>query len=260
MKPSGESVSKAAIQAIDIGYTYEEMDCQAFIEYCVKQAGGTMNYAGSNDMARHAVWLGTLENAKAAGKLVPGAGMLIHEDTEANLPAQYRGDGLGDFSHVGLYVGENALTDTDKNGKARVCNVVHSSSSMGRVAGSTLQNGWTHVMWFPEIDYGEDVQPGVEAGAETSQGTGTGADSAPDGLTAGTPAASAERYATVVSPDGNPVKLRKSASQKEPVYWLVNNGARVMVEREKDGWSLVTAICTDGYTRRAYMMSQFLRG
>lgn len=260
MKPIGKSVAAAAVQAVGVGYTYDEMDCQAFVEHCVKQAGGSMDYSGSNDMARKAVWLGTLENAKASGKLVPGAGMLIHEDTEANLPAKYLGDGLGDFSHVGLYVGENALTDTDKNGQKRACDVVHSSYSMGRVAGSTLKNGWTHVMWFPEIDYGMDVQPGVEIGAEISQETPVDANGAEGGLTAGTPAASAERYATVVSPDGNPVKLRKSASQKEPVYWLVNNGARVLVEREKDGWALVTAVCSDGYVRRAYMMSQFLRG
>lgn len=260
MKPTGKNVAAAAVQAVGVGYTYDEMDCQAFVEHCVRQAGGSMDYSGSNDMARNAVWLGTLENAKTAGKLVPGAGMLIHEDTEANLPAKYRGDGLGDFSHVGLYVGEDALTDTDKNGQKRSCDVVHSSATMGRVAGSTLKNGWTHVMWFAEIDYGVDVQPGVDIGAEISQGTDTGADSVADGLTVGTPAASAERYATVTSPDGNPVKLRKTASQKEPVYWLVNNGARVLVEREKDGWALVTAICTDGYTRRAYMMSSFLRG
>lgn len=259
MKPTGESVAAAAVQAVGVGYTYDEMDCQAFVEHCVKQAGGSMDYNGSNDMARNAVWLGTLENAKAAGKLVTGAGILIHEDTEANLPAKYRGDGLGDFSHVGLYVGENALTDTDKNGQKRSCDVVHSSKTMGRVAGSTLKNGWTHVMWFPEIDYGEDVQPGVDIGAEISQDTTVDDTGDVDGLTAGTPAASAERYATVTSPDGNPVKLRKTASQKEPVYWLVNNGARVLVEREKDGWALVTAICTDGYTRRAYMMSQFLK-
>lgn len=254
MRPTGKSVAAAAVQAVGMGYTYDEMDCQAFVEYCVKQAGGQMDYRGSNDMARNAVWLGTLENAKAAGKLVPGAGMLIHEDTEANLPAKYRGDGLGDFSHVGLYVGENALTDTDKNGQKRACDVVHSSYSMGRVAGSTLKNGWTHVMWFAEIDYGEDVQPGVDIGAGIGGGTDSG------GLTSGTPTESAERYATVVSPNGSPVKLRKSASQKEPVYWLVNNGARVLVERDKGEWSLITAICTDGYRRRAYMMSQFLRG
>ena len=260
MKPTGESVAAAAVQAVGVGYTYDEMDCQAFVEHCVKQAGGEMAYSGSNDMARNAVWLGTLQNAKAAGKLVPGAGMLIHEDTEANLPAKYRGDGLGDFSHVGLYVGENALTDTDKNGQKRSCNVVHSSSSMGRVAGSTLKNGWTHVMWFPEIDYGVDVQPGVEIGAEISQDTTADSNGAEGGLTAGTPAASAGRYATVVSPDGNPVKLRKTASQKESVYWKANPGARVLVEREKDDWALVTANCSDGYVRRPYMMSQFLRG
>ena len=258
MKPIGKSVAAAAVQAVGVGYTYDEMDCQAFVEHCVKQAGGEMEYSGSNDMARNAVWLGTLENAKASGKLVPGAGMLIHEDTEANLPAQYRGDGLGDFSHVGLYVGENALTDTDKNGQKRACDVVHSSYSMGRVAGSTLKNGWTHVMWFPEIDYGMDVQPGVEIGAEISQGTDTVDDSVADGLTAGTPAANAERYAVVVSPDGGPVKLRKSASAEETLYWLVNAGARVRVERARDGWVLITAICTDGHTRRAYMMAQYL--
>ena len=132
--------------------------------------------------------------------------------------------------------------------------MVHSSQRMDRVAGSTLQNGWTHVMWFAEIDYGEDVQPGVDIGAGIGGGTDSG------GLTSGTPTESAERYATVVSPNGSPVKLRKSASQKEPVYWLVNNGARVLVERDKGEWSLITAICTDGYRRRAYMMSQFLRG
>ena len=260
MKPTGESVAAAAVQAVSVGYTYDEMDCQAFVEHCARQAGGRMDYLGTNDMARRAAWLGTLDEARAQGRLVPGAGLLIREETDANLPARYAGDGLGDFSHVGLYVGPDALTDTDKNGNARSCDVVHSSATMGRVAGSTLANGWTHVMWFAEIDYGVDVQPGVEIGAEISQETETGTESIADGLTAGTPPASAERYATVVSPDGNPVKLRKTASQKEPTYWKVNPGARVMVEREKDGWSLVTAVCSDGYVRRAYMMSQFLRG
>ena len=54
-------------------------------------------------------------------------------------PTKYHADGLGNFSHVGLYAGEDALIDTDKYGKPRSCNVVHSSATMGRVAGSTLQ-------------------------------------------------------------------------------------------------------------------------
>ena len=335
MKPTANQVARAATLAAHVGYTYDELDCQAFVEHCVRQAGGRMDYLGTNDMARRAAWLGTLDEARAQGRLVPGAGLLIREATEANLPARYAADGLGDFSHVGLYVGENALTDTDKNGRRRACDVVHSSATMGRVAGSTLQNGWTHALWFSEIDYA--VTAGAGAGADganadgtstgnTGAGTGevtsstnasgtgsagtstdtsagisdtvtgatgtgnggtgtgtntgdtvtgvtgtgtsgtgtntggtntgvTGATPAP-GLTAGAvPAA----YATVASPDGGPVKLRKSASRGESLYWLVGAGARVRVERTRDGWSLVTALCTDGYTRRAWMMDAYLR-
>ena len=68
MKPSGKSVADAAVRALGIGYTYEEMDCQAFVEYCTKQAGGTMRYDGSNDSGP---WPGWLEN-KARGPMDAG--------------------------------------------------------------------------------------------------------------------------------------------------------------------------------------------
>ena len=330
MKPTANQVARAATLAAHVGYTYDELDCQAFVEHCVRQAGGRMDYLGTNDMARRAAWLGTLDEARAQGRLVPGAGLLIREATEANLPARYAGDGLGDFSHVGLYVGENALTDTDKNGRRRACDVVHSSATMGRVAGSTLQNGWTHALWFSEIDYA--VTAGAGAGGTNADGTSTGNTGAGTGevtsstnaggtgagtgavtsgtnaggtstgagtggtgtgaVTSGTNAGNASAgisgtgtntggtntgvtgttpapgltagavpaaYATVTSPDGGPVKLRKSASRGESLYWLVGAGARVRVERTRDGWSLVTALCTDGYTRRAWMMDAYLR-
>lgn len=307
MKPTANQVARAATLAAHVGYTYDELDCQAFVEHCVRQAGGRMDYLGTNDMARRAAWLGTLDEARAQGRLVPGAGLLIREATEANLPARYAGDGLGDFSHVGLYVGENALTDTDKNGRRRACDVVHSSATMGRVAGSTLQNGWTHALWFSEIDYAVTAGAGAGAGGANADGTGgtaisdtsaggtgsagtnTGGTSAGNsdtvtggtgtgtggtgtntgatstGVTGTTPApgltagAVPAAYATVASPDGGPVKLRKSASRGESLYWLVGAGARVRVERTRDGWSLVTALCTDGYTRRAWMMDAYLR-
>lgn len=282
MKPRAVQLARAAVQAVGVGYTYDELDCQAFIEHCARQAGGAMDYLGTNDMARRAAWLGTLSQAQAEGRLVPGAGLLIREETEENLPARYAGDGLGDFSHAGLYVGPDALTDTDKTGRMRSCDAVHSSATMGRVAGSTLQNGWTHAIWFPEIDYGEGDAtgtPGAGAGATGATGTGgtgtTGAGTGPTtGVTPGTPGATGTPgagaptltagtvptvYATVVSPDGGPVKLRKSASAEETLYWLVGAGARVLVERTEGAWSLITAICTDGHTRRAWMMDRYLR-
>ena len=295
MKPRAVQLARAAVQAVGVGYTYDELDCQAFIEHCARQAGGAMDYLGTNDMARRAAWLGTLSQAQAEGRLVPGAGLLIREETEENLPARYASGGLGDFSHAGLYVGPDALTDTDKTGRMRSCDAVHSSATMGRVAGSTLQNGWTHVLWFPEIDYGASGGTGnAAAGAGTTvtgaTGAGTGGTGAGTGTTGttggtgtgpttgGTPGAGATGapgittptptltagtvptvYATVVSPDGGPVKLRRSASAEETLYWLVGAGARVLVERTEGAWSLITAICTDGHTRRAWMMDRYLR-
>ena len=290
MKPTAVQLARAAVQAVGVGYTYDEMDCQAFIEHCARQAGGAMDYLGTNDMARRAAWLGTLSQAQAEGRLVPGAGLLIREETEENLPARYASGGLGDFSHAGLYVGPDALTDTDKTGRMRSCDAVHSSATRGRVAGSTLQNGWTHVLWFPEIDYGASGGTGNAAagagttvtgapgagtggtGATGTGGTGAGANTTTGGTpgagATGAPGAGAPTltagtdptvYATVVSPDGGPVKLRKSASREETLYWLVGAGARVEVERTEGAWSLITAICTDGHTRRAWMMDRYLR-
>ena len=69
MKPTGTDVAAAAVQATHVGYTYDEMDCQAFVEHCVRQAGGRMDYLGTNDMARRAAWLGTLDEARAQGAL-----------------------------------------------------------------------------------------------------------------------------------------------------------------------------------------------
>lgn len=150
-KPTGEAVVQAAIRLVD--RSYDEMDCQGMIEEAVRKAGGSMSYSGSNAMARAVSGLTTLKEAKKAG-LRPGTALFIHEDG-GDYPKEYHADGLGNFSHVGLYAGEDALIDTDKYGKPRSCNVVHSSATMGRVAGSTLQNGWTHAGYFREIEYGD---------------------------------------------------------------------------------------------------------
>ena len=249
MRPTGKTVAAAALALAQSYHSYQDMDCQAMIEQAVRNAGGSMDYRGSNHMARSVAWLGTIENAQAEGKLMPGTLLFIHEEDESGLPAQYQGDGLGDFSHVGLYVGENALTDTDKHGKRRACDVVHSSQTMGRVCGSTLKNGWTHVGWAQEIDYGAEVLPGVAPGAEIGQEeTGRAEPEAEKAVSS----------AAVRSPDGNPVKLRKSPSRAENLYWKVADGETASIERRKGEWTLVTAICTDGVRRRAWMMSRYL--
>lgn len=217
MKPTANQLARAATAAAHVGYTYDEMDCQAFIEHCARQAGGAMDYLGTNDMARRAAWLGTLSQAQAEGRLVPGAGLLIREETEANLPARYASGGLGDFSHAGLYVGPDALTDTDKTGRMRSCDAVHSSATRGRVAGSTLQNGWTHVLWFPEIDYGASGGTGnAAAGAGTTVTGATGATGAPGAGTGTTGTTGGTGANTTTGGTPAPARPAPPASQPPP--------------------------------------------
>lgn len=245
--------AKAIALATGPEIKYSDMKCDALIEKCINDTGGGMgDTAGINTMVRkHCAWLGTIENAKAEGKLLPGAGLLINEGNDDNTPEQFKGDGLGDFSHGGIYVGEKALYDEDKNGKSRLCNVVHSSSTMKRVAGSTLANGWTHVILFSEVDYGVTITPGVTLGAEVRQ---SDEQPAPAEATVAAPLVTAVVYAA----NGKNVKLRPKR-EKGSLYWEVACDTTVSVEQKKGGWALITAICTDGATRRAWMMEDFLK-
>ena len=243
---------KQTIPYVANGMSLGGMDCQGLAEYLLIQCGvpkAECNLAGSNAHWRNCVWTGTPEQCKAAfGAVPPGAWVFIVSDDGA--PEKYRGDGLGNAGHMGVYLGDCAL---------------HASASRGCVAeskfeGKTIPNGgWNRIGLPPWVDYGITSESGADAsGAEQDapEGASGGED---EELTIGTPTALIPYYATVVSPDGGPVKLRKSASRNESRYWLVNPGAWVLVNRVKDDWSLITAICTDGYQRRAYMMSRFLR-
>lgn len=157
-KPTGARVAAAAMALL--GTPYANLDCQALVRKAIADAGGERPPKGVNTLMRSdsILWWGTLENARAQGMLVPGAALLIHAD-DGREPARYRGDGMGNFGHIGLYVGQNALTDA-----GRACSVIHSSQTRGRVAGSTLKNGWTHLAWLREIDYGREARPGVSLG------------------------------------------------------------------------------------------------
>ena len=244
------------------GMSLDGMDCQGLCEYLLVECGvpkSECNLGGSNSHWRNCVWRGTPE--ECAGKFggVPlGAWVFIVEQDDSGAPAKFRGDGYGNASHMGVVLNGCAL---------------HASASRGcvaesRFAGETIPNGgWNAIGLPPWIDYGLDMASG-DSGEDADEGLAGGdiqGETAPPtdedaGLTIGdVTAAPREYYAIVESPNGYPVKLRKSASQKESVYWLVNPGARVRVEKEKGDWSLIDALCSDGYIRRAYMMSAFLR-
>lgn len=238
MKPTGTSVVNEMIGMV--GISYATYDCQSAIEEAVRRAGGKMEYRGSNDMARNVSWLGTIANAKAAfGDPLPvGMALFINEDVSESTPERYRGDGLGDFTHVGLYAGSKALRDKNKYGFTRDCDVVHSSASMGRVAGSTLDNGWTHAGLFKEIDCGVEVGDGVELGAEAEGilNNGVNEDRLVENNEGQMVVQKQDQYGVVTSADGNPVKVREQPDKGAIYKYKAEVGTRVQIIGEKNGF------------------------
>lgn len=247
MKPTGKAVVEKMIGLV--GTPYNELDCQAAIEEAVKRAGGSMNYRGSNDMARNVAWLGTLENAYATfGEPIPvGIALFINEEVSASTPEKYKSDGLGDFTHVGLYAGPKALKDKNKYGFTRNCDVVHSSASMGRVAGSTLSNGWTHAGIFKEYDCGVEIDEGLTLGVESEIAELAEEDESPS------PQRTENAYGTVTSADGNPVKVREKPEKGAIYKYKADVGTRVQILGEKNGFY---KIMYNGKAR--WMMKEFV--
>ncbi len=127
-------------------------DCQGLIEAVVRSLGGEMSYRGSNDMFRSAcTYVDTLSQAKKDGRIIPGAVLFIVKN-DGNEPPQYR-DGKGNASHVGWYCGGRY-------------EVVHASSSKGKVSPSILRNAWTHAGWLKAVDYTSQQQNKEEVNTE----------------------------------------------------------------------------------------------
>ena len=126
-------------------FTYSHLDCQAFVEAVLKEVGirkkdGTVfNWKGSNSMYRnYYYWRGTIsECIKKYGSIPLGAFVYIRKDSGDNY-----NDGLGNFSHVGLYVGNDKVRDSTR------------STKTGRDGvGTRSISGFTHVSLLSGVDY-----------------------------------------------------------------------------------------------------------
>ena len=136
-----------------LGTPYRKMDCQAFVEWCLRQCGLKKDLAGSNAWYREVMrngWVGTPEACmKQFGKVPAGAFLFIHASDGGEERRGYR-DGLGNASHIGIVTGKGE-------------GAIHSSSSRGCVAESRFRNktvpngGWNRVGLWNQVayDYGE---------------------------------------------------------------------------------------------------------
>lgn len=207
-----------------LGTPYEKMDCQAFIEKCLQDCGLRMDLRGSNAWYRKMDWTGSPEDCVSVFGSVPkGALLFIVSDDGGEIPRGYT-DGKGNAEHVGI------VTHTGKG-------AIHSSSSKGCVAESEFKNktirngGWNRVGLSTLFDYGEKVNQ-ILSGEEVEI---------------------VMEYATVKTPDGNPVKLRPSKSTSKPYIAKIPSGETLLIQSKDGEWAEVDF---DG--QHGYIMQKFL--
>lgn len=150
----GNKLARAGIPYI--GIDYDDMDCQEFVEQCLRDCGLNMNLAGSNAWYREVMKNGVVmtpeECVSKLGTVPPGAFLFIHAYDGGEEKRGYH-DGLGNASHIGLVTGFGE-------------GAIHSSSSRGCVCeskfkGKTIKGGWNMVGLYNKIafDYGNAPSP-----------------------------------------------------------------------------------------------------
>ena len=157
---TGQEIAKAGEKYLNT--PYDVMDCQAFVERCMADSGIWKNLPGSNSWYRFIMqngWVGSPEECKKIFGTIPiGAFLFILEQTGRE-PEKFKGDGVGNASHIGIYTkaGQGAL---------------HSSASRGYVCeskfkGKTINGGWNRIGLWKKISYGDPFDRVLNGGAET---------------------------------------------------------------------------------------------
>lgn len=220
-----------------LGVPYSTMDCQAFVEQCLRDCGLNMNLAGSNAWYREVMSHGAVmtpeECVRQLGCVPAGAFLFILEH-DGKEPEKYKPDGLGNASHIGICTiprGEGAI---------------HSSASKGCVceskfAGKTIKNGgWNMVGLYDKVayDYGGKPEPEPAPTPEPEPSP------APEPQT---------MTAEVWAANGSPVNLRKRPSKLGALVERIKVGEQVEVMEYGDTWCKVR-----WRNKTGYMMTEFL--
>lgn len=139
-----------------IGTPYSEMDCQAFVEWCLRQCGCNKNLAGSNawyrEVKKNGVILTPEECVKQLGCVPKGAFLFIHANDGGEEKVGYH-DGQGNASHIGICTiprGEGAINSSKSRGG--VCESKFKQKS--------INGGWNRVGLWNQVAY--DYSGGVD--------------------------------------------------------------------------------------------------
>ena len=218
-----------------LGVPYSHLDCQAFVERCLRDIGIDKNLPGSNAWYREVKghgWVGTPEECKKQYGTIPPGAFLFILNQDGKEPEKYKGDGIGNASHIGIYTGmsgsemvrialDGGVSDASKWNFGD--GAIHSSASRGAVCtsnfkGKSISGGWNRVGVWDQIDYGGgNVDP---------------------------------YQARVV--DGA-LNLREAPSKSANRIIQIPDGSVVTVLDESGGWSKVQYSAFEGYAMSEYL-------
>jgi len=241
-KAKSTDLAKAGFKYIGRPYDRKQsggMDCQDFVEQCLRDCGVNKDLGGSNSWYRECLrngWGGTPEECKALfGSIPDGAFLFIWEEVSESTPEKFRNDGIGDLTHIGIVTGTGE-------------GAIHSSKSRGGVceskfAGKSIRGGWNRVgLWAAGVSYGAKVDAILEGWADGGEIHHGDADSGGSGEASGGEEETEVQEATVWSPNGGTVFLRRSKDSKSKYYGVWERlavGTRVEVVERGDKWCKV---------------------
>jgi len=229
-----------------LGTPYSEMDCQAFVEWCLRQCGMNKDLAGSNAWFREVYKNGVImtpeECVKELGTVPKGAFLFILEH-DGKEPEKYKPDGLGNASHIGIC--------TQPRGEG----AIHSSASRGCVAESkfknkTINGGWNRVGLWNQVAYdygGGGYTPAPEPDPE--QAPEPEPEPIPEPVTA-----------YVTSENGKPVNTRKGPGKNyaQSLAGKLEVGTEVEILERRGEWDQIR-VRQNGVNRVCWMMDHYLQ-
>ena len=143
---TGEKLAEQAVNGGYIGIPYKKLDCQAFVEKVISDLGirkpdGTVyNWRGSNAMYRNYYsWRGTIADCKKKFGMIPEGCLVYTRKTDGGEVEKGYTDGLGNFVHVGIYVGDQQGVPNSTNGGEQFC--------------KWPDKRWTNITLLSFIDY-----------------------------------------------------------------------------------------------------------
>lgn len=152
---SGTGFARQAMSEEYTGIPYTKLDCQAFVEEVLKDAGvrkpdgSIYNWKGSNSMWRTALaWKGTIEECRTQfGEIPIGAWVFIVKWDGGEKDRGYN-DNEGNASHVGIYCRHNYEQVRDST-----------RTTYRNGVGYRELKGFTHIGLPKMIIYNEETEP-----------------------------------------------------------------------------------------------------